>query len=47
MMSWIRNLLNRYSVRTTEETTDSYRNVGFIEEKPNVWRVVYVDNKKN
>ena len=43
MIDWIKNKLNRYNAKS--DATLLNRRVGFIEEKPNVWRVVYIDKE--
>ncbi|MGA3020419.1 MAG: hypothetical protein ABSD68_00510 [Candidatus Micrarchaeales archaeon] len=39
MLKWIRNKVGR----KTKSLIELNKRVGFVEEKPNVWRVVYVD----
>jgi hypothetical protein len=39
LLNWIRNKVGR----KTKKLIELNKRVGFVEEKPNVWRVVYAD----
>jgi hypothetical protein len=47
MIDWIRSILSRQIQSYRVASVEDDRHVGFVEEKPNVWRVIYVDNRKN